>query len=60
MCGTLSYYERKNFYKQTVSQFSVFSAKVYMSAKFFKICHPQKFMPVKFFKLGHPRNFKRL
>ena len=60
MCGTLGYYKRRNFHRQTVSQFLVFSAKVYMSAKFFKICHPQKFMPVKFFKIGHQRDLKCL
>ena len=60
MCGTLSYYKRRNVYRQTVSQSLVFSAKLYMSAKFFKISHPQKFMPVKFFKAGHPQNFKCL
>ena len=53
MCGTLS-----NFHRQTVSQFLVFSAKVYTFANFFKISRPQKFMPVKCFKIGHPRNFK--
>ena len=46
--------------KKKLSQFLVFSAKVYMSVKFFKICHWQKFMPVKSFKIGHPRNFKCL
>ena len=56
MCGTLGYYKRGHFHWQTVSQFSVFSVKVYMSAKFFKICHPQKFTPVKLFKTGHPQN----
>ena len=58
MCGTLNCYKRKNFPRQTFSQFLVFSAKIYMSATFFKICHRQKFMLVKFFKTCHRRNFK--
>ena len=33
MSRTLSYYKRRNFYRQTVSQFLVVSAKIYMSAK---------------------------
>ena len=60
MCRNLSYYKRRNFHRPTVSQFLVFSAKVCMSEKCFKICRPQKFMPVKFFKIGHPGNCKCL
>ena len=60
MCGTLSYNKRRNSHGQAVSQFLVFSAKVNMSAKFFKICHPQMITPVKFFKTAYPQNSKCL
>ena len=60
MCGILSYYNRRNFHRQMVIQFLVFPAKVHMSEKFFKICHPQKITPVKFFETGRPQNFKCL
>ena len=52
----LGYHKWRKFHRQTISHFLVFSAKVYMSGKFFKRCHPQMFMPVKFFKIGHPQS----